>query len=63
MGVNSETIQFWRRLNLDNPMEQVLNFWKDTQSAEVTLLHRILLTPQVKAYRLAKLVSEFYDVD
>ena len=44
-------------------MEQVFNFWKDQNSADVTLLHRILMSQQVQAMNLAKLVSEFYYVD
>ncbi|XP_067944568.1 uncharacterized protein [Watersipora subatra] len=63
IGISTETIQFWRRLDMHNPMEQVINFWKDQSSANVRLLHRILMSQQLKAVHLAKLVSEFYYID
>lgn len=63
VGIGTETIQFWRRLGLRNPMDNVLSFWKDSHVATVLALHRILITDQVGAMSLAKLVSEFYHVD
>ena len=63
IGISTETIQFWRRLQLRAPMDQVLSFWKAHHTSDVRLLHRLLMSPQVRAMNLAKLVSEFYHVD
>ncbi|KAF6027375.1 hypothetical protein EB796_014308 [Bugula neritina] len=63
VGISTETIQFWRRLECKRPMQQVMSYWKDSQAADVRTLHRILLSEQVKAVNLAKLVADFYYVD
>lgn len=63
IGVSTETIQFWRRLNMKNPMEQVLTYWKDSKGATVRMLHRHLKHPQINALVPAKLISDFYAVD
>ncbi|KAF6029955.1 hypothetical protein EB796_011743 [Bugula neritina] len=63
IGVSSETIQFWRRMNMKNPMEQVLTFWKDSKGATMTMLHRHLKHPHINALIPAKLISDFYQVD
>lgn len=63
VGVSTETIQFWRRLKIRNPMEQVLTFWKDSKAATVRMLHRHLKSPQINGLIPAKLISDFYQVD
>ncbi|XP_067942576.1 uncharacterized protein [Watersipora subatra] len=63
IGVSTETILFWRRLNLKNTMEQVLTFWKDSKGATVRMLHRHLKSPEIYALIPAKLISDFYKVD
>jgi len=62
IGVSTETIHFWRRLSLKNPMEQVLTYWKDSNAATVSMLYRHLKCPQINALVPAKLLSDFYNV-
>lgn len=63
VGVSTETIQFWRRLNMRNPMEQVLTYWKDSKGATVRMLYRHLKSPDINALLPAKLIADFYQVD
>lgn len=63
LGIAPETIEQWRRWKLEAPMQQVLQTWSQSPGATVRMLHRHLVSPQMRCTLLAKRISDFYQVD
>lgn len=63
IGIPSETLSQWKRWKLDNTMFYVLQTWSQSPGASVRLLHRHLVSPQMRNTLLAKRISDFYLVD
>lgn len=63
LGIPQETINQWKRWKLDQPMHYVLQAWSASPGATVRLLHRHLVSPQMRCTLLAKRISDFYHVD
>ncbi|XP_060570587.1 uncharacterized protein LOC132728898 [Ruditapes philippinarum] len=63
LGIPQETINQWKRWKLEQPMHYVLQAWSSSPGATVRLLHRHLVSPQMRCTLLAKRISDFYQVD
>ncbi|XP_060082444.1 uncharacterized protein LOC132561760 [Ylistrum balloti] len=63
VGVSLETIGEWQRFRLEYPMKHVLETWARSPAATMRMLHRHLVSPQMKAIMLARRISDFYLVD
>lgn len=63
VGISVETIAEWQRWRLELPMQHVLQTWAASPSATMRMLHRHLVSPQMKAILLARRISDFYLVD
>ncbi|XP_053399450.1 uncharacterized protein LOC128557027 [Mercenaria mercenaria] len=63
LGIPQETINQWKRWKLEQPMHYVLQAWSASPGATVRLLHRHLVSPQMRSTLLAKRISDFYQVD
>ena len=63
IGIAAETLSQWKRWKLENPMFYVLQTWSQSPGATVRLLHRHLVSPQMRNTLLAKRLSDFYMVD
>ncbi|WAR19253.1 hypothetical protein MAR_001091 [Mya arenaria] len=63
LGIPEETISQWKRWKLDLPMYYVLQSWSQSAGASVRMLHRHLVSPQMRCTLLAKRISDFYKVD
>lgn len=63
IGISGEEVEGWRSENLKCPMGRVLDTWAGEPSATVRLLHRHLMSPQMRCTLLGKRVATFYDVD
>ncbi|XP_064603786.1 uncharacterized protein LOC135469174 [Liolophura sinensis] len=63
VGIADVTVNKWQCQRLARPMEEVLNEWSKSKAASVRMLHRHLLSPQLRSRVLAKRVADFYKVD
>lgn len=63
VGIDPETLSYWESCELECPMGRVLAQWGDSPSATVRMLHRHLMSPQLRCTILGKRVADFYDVD
>ncbi|ESO92040.1 hypothetical protein LOTGIDRAFT_233305 [Lottia gigantea] len=63
IGLSETLINQWKLMKLNQPMRNVLNVWSNSPGATVRLLHRHLVSPQLKSVMLAKRVTEYYNVD
>ena len=63
VGIPPETIQQWKKWRVDNPTEYVFQTWSQSAGATMRMLHRHLVSPQLRCILLAKRVSDFYHVD
>lgn len=63
VGISQDTIGQWKRWKLDLPMKYVLENWSHSPAATMRMLHRHLVSPQLKNTLLAKRISDFYKVD
>ncbi|KAK3093478.1 hypothetical protein FSP39_016242 [Pinctada imbricata] len=63
VGIPAETIQQWKKWRVDYPMEYVFQTWSQSAGASMRMLHRHLVSPQLRCILLAKRVSDFYHVD
>lgn len=63
VGVEQETIEYWKSLRLEFPMGRVLAEWSESPAASVRMLHRHLMSPQLRCTILGKRVADFYEVD
>ncbi|KAK2146056.1 hypothetical protein LSH36_635g00021 [Paralvinella palmiformis] len=63
IGIDGATVSKWKSEKLKYPMENVLRTWAQSPEASVRMLHRHLISPQMRCTLVAKWVSDFYDVD
>lgn len=63
VGIPEELIKSWKQQHLSCPMGKVLTYWGQSDGATVRMLHRHLMSPQMRQALLAKRLSDFYDVD
>ena len=63
VGIPADTAEYWRSLRLECPMGRVMAEWGESDSATVRMLHRHLVSPQMRCTLLAKRISDFYEVD
>ncbi|KAL4237322.1 hypothetical protein ACF0H5_002040 [Mactra antiquata] len=63
IGIPPETINQWKRNKVNQPMAYVFQYWISSPGATVRLLHRHLVSPQMRCTLLAKRISDFYCVD
>ncbi len=63
VGIDPGTIEYWRSLRLECSMGRVFAEWGESPSATVRLLHRHLMSPQIRNTLLGKRISDFYEVD
>ncbi|OWF45674.1 uncharacterized protein LOC110456737 [Mizuhopecten yessoensis] len=63
VGISMETIAEWQRFRLEYPMKHVFETWARSPAATMRMLHRHLVSPQMKAVILARRISDFYQVD
>ncbi|XP_069118495.1 uncharacterized protein [Argopecten irradians] len=63
VGISVETVADWQRFRLEYPMKHVFETWARSPAATMRMLHRHLVSPQMKAVMLARRISDFYQVD
>ncbi|KAH3853381.1 hypothetical protein DPMN_095903 [Dreissena polymorpha] len=63
LGIPQETISQWKRWKIEQPMFYMLQTWSQSSGATVRMLHRHLVSPQMRCTLLAKRISDFYKVD
>ncbi|CAG5131322.1 unnamed protein product [Candidula unifasciata] len=63
VGIPESLVQQWIKMRAPNAMALVMRVWGDSSGATVRMLHRHLVSPQMKAAILAKRISDFYQVD
>ncbi|XP_046557944.1 uncharacterized protein LOC124267114 [Haliotis rubra] len=63
VGIPAQLIAQWKTMKLPQPMKNVLYVWGESQGATVRMLHRHLVSPQMRSLVLAKRISDFYHVD
>lgn len=63
VGIPPETITQWKQWKVEMPMQYVFQAWSQSPGATLRLLHRHLVSPQMKCTLLAKRISDFYHVD
>ncbi|XP_046373056.1 uncharacterized protein LOC124146684 [Haliotis rufescens] len=63
VGVPTQLITQWKTMKLPQPMKNVVYVWGESPGATVRMLHRHLVSPQMKSLILAKRISDFYEVD
>ena len=62
VGISMPTIEGWYADQMSNPAEAVLSVWGRSQGATVKILHRHLLSPQLRYLVAARLLADAYDV-
>lgn len=62
VGIDNETIKEWDSFSLQCPMGRVLACWGESPSATVRMMHRHLMSPQLRYTLLGKRVADFYNV-
>lgn len=62
VGIENETIEYWKSLNLEYPMGKVLTEWEKCPGSSVRMLHRHLVSPQMRCTLIAKRLADYYDV-
>ncbi|XP_033735406.1 uncharacterized protein LOC117323955 [Pecten maximus] len=63
VGISVETVADWQRFRLEYPMKHVFETWARSPAATMRMLHRHLVSPQMRAVMLARRISDFYQVD
>ncbi|KAK6181549.1 hypothetical protein SNE40_009380 [Patella caerulea] len=63
VGIPNQLIDQWKIMKISQPMKNVLFVWSDSPGATVRLLHRHLVSPQLKCILLAKRITNYYTVD
>ena len=62
VNIDQDTISYWSSLRLDCPMGRVFSEWSTDNSATIHILHRHLMSPQMRCTIVAKRIADFYDV-
>ena len=63
VGIPENLVEQWIRMRAPYAMALVMKVWGDSMGATVRMLHRHLVSPQMKAIVLAKRLADFYEVD
>lgn len=63
VGVPDSLIEQWQQMKVHQPMRNALGVWAASSGATVRILHRHLVSPQMRCVLLAKRVSDYYQVD
>ncbi|KAK7103703.1 centrosomal protein of 128 kDa-like [Littorina saxatilis] len=63
VGVPDSLIEQWQQMKVHQPMRNALGVWAASPGATVRILHRHLVSPQMRCVLLAKRVSDYYQVD
>ena len=63
VGIDPKATEYWNSLRLECPMGRVFAEWGESPSATVRLLHRHLISPQMRNTLLGKRLADFYEVD
>ncbi|GFN97747.1 hypothetical protein PoB_002425300 [Plakobranchus ocellatus] len=63
VGIPNTLVEQWQRMRAPHAMALVMKVWGDSVGATVRMLHRHLVSPQMRAVVLAKRIGDFYDVD
>ncbi len=63
VGVSQNLIDAWQEMKLRLPAGQVLTEWSSQPEATVRMLHRHIMSPQMKFTILGKRIADFYDVN
>ncbi|RUS76107.1 hypothetical protein EGW08_016138 [Elysia chlorotica] len=63
VGIPNSLVEQWQRMRAPHAMALVMKVWGDSVGATVRMLHRHLVSPQMRAVVLAKRLADFYDVD
>ncbi|XP_076443020.1 uncharacterized protein LOC143281659 [Babylonia areolata] len=62
VGVPGSLVSTWQQMKLSQPMKNVLGVWATSPGATVRMLHRHLVSPQMRCVMLAKRISDYYEV-
>lgn len=63
VGIPNSLVEQWQKMRAPHAMALVMKVWGDSVGATVRMLHRHLVSPQMRAVVLAKRIADFYDVD
>ncbi|KAL8572553.1 hypothetical protein ACOMHN_040457 [Nucella lapillus] len=63
VGIPDSLISTWQQMKIPQPMKNVLGVWAASPGATVRMLHRHLVSPQMRCVLLAKRISDHYEVD
>ncbi|XP_041353609.1 desmoplakin-like [Gigantopelta aegis] len=63
VGIVDTMIKQWEAMKIAQPMKNVLCVWGESPGATVRMLHRHLISPQMRKVILAKRISDHYIVD
>ena len=63
VGISDDLISSWKRQHLSCPMGNVFAQWGQSDGATVRMLHRHLMSPQMRLTLIAKRLSDFYQVE
>lgn len=63
VGIPEDLVTQWQQMKVAQPMQNVLGVWAASQGATVRMLHRHLVSPQMRCVVLGKRISDIYKVD
>ena len=63
VGVSDSLLATWQQMKIAQPMRNVLCVWAASPGATVRMLHRHLISPQMRCLLLARRISDYYQVD
>ena len=63
VGVPDSLLNQWQEMRVHQPMKNVLGVWAASPAATVRMLHRHLVSPQMRCILLGKRISDYYEVD
>ena len=62
VNIEPQFIEYWSTLRLECPMGRVFEEWSKDNAATVHILHRHLMSPQMRCTITAKRIADFYNV-
>lgn len=62
VGISREQVEDWQNQKLEMPAGRVFSAWSQSEGATIRLLHRHLISPEMRCTFLAKRLADFYDV-
>lgn len=63
VGIPEEMVSQWHKMKVQQPMRNVLGVWAASNAATVRMLHRHLVSPQMRCVVLGRRISDAYQVD